>query len=69
MCPTGTVHEADNLNGAKLGLNSLTISRTKNTLNVTNGDWMVQMEYFVVSLQSLKYQIHRLATQPASRSE
>lgn len=53
MCPTGTVHEADNLNGAKPGLNSLTISRTKNTLEVTNGDWMVQMEYFVVSLQSL----------------
>lgn len=41
MCPTGTVREADNLNRAKLGLNSLTVSWTKNTLDVTNEDWIV----------------------------
>lgn len=49
MCPTGTVRGADNLNRAKLGLNSLTISLTKSTLDVTNEDWIVQMEDFVVS--------------------
>lgn len=49
MCPTGIVREADNLNRAKSGLNSLTISLTKNTLDATNGDWMVQMEHLVIS--------------------
>lgn len=49
MCPRGTVCEVDNLNRAKLGLNSLTVSWTKNTLDVTNEDYIVQMEDFVVS--------------------
>lgn len=49
MCPTGIVREAHNLKRAKLGLNSLTISQTKNTLNFINGDCIVQMEDFVVS--------------------
>lgn len=49
MCPMGKTREADNLNRAKLGLNSLTISLTKRTLDVTNEDWKVQMEDFEVS--------------------
>lgn len=53
MCPAGTEHRAHNLNRANLGLISLTISPTKNTLDVTNEDWMVRMEDFVVSLNLL----------------
>lgn len=49
MCPSGTVREADNLNRAKLGLNSLTVTLTKSILDVTNEDWIVQIEDFVVS--------------------
>lgn len=49
MCPRGTQREADNLRRTKLGLNSLTVSLAKNTMDVTNEDWMVQMEDFVVS--------------------
>lgn len=66
MCPTGTVREADNLNRAKLGLNSLTISLTKNILDAANGDWIVQMEDFVVphSLFSAKF-TNSLYNQPS----
>lgn len=50
MCPRGPVGEADNLKRAKLALNSLTVSLTKNTLDVTNEDWIVQTEDFVFCL-------------------
>lgn len=53
MCPAGTVRRAHNLNRANLGLISLTISLTENTLDVTNEDWIVRMEDFVVSLNLL----------------
>lgn len=47
MCPTGTVRETDNAKRAKLALNSLTVTPTKNTLDVTNGDWIVRMWDFL----------------------
>lgn len=66
MCPTGTVLGADNLNRAKLGWNSLTISLTKSTLVVANEDWIVQMEDFAVytSLFSTKF-TNSLYNQPS----